>query len=155
MLKIQQAKPNPSGKDRLGRYAPPQQLAGEWIDIANIGSTQVSLSDLHVYHKAYRGSDWEWEEVVYLFSRLSSLPVGKIVRVHSGSNIHLSQLMSEDVHGADYHVFTGKNYVWNNNQADKPTIYNSALREFVDQAWYDTNPPEGIILKRRGDKLES
>lgn len=150
MLKTIKAKPNPSGKDRLRSIAPQQQLAGEWIDVQNDTSVSISLNNLRVYHLAYKSSIPEWEEVITLSG---VLPARKIVRIHSGGKIPLFQLLNIDRIGADYHVFTGRNYVWNNIQIDKPSIFNLNSKRWEDQTWYDKYPPEGIVLKRNNGKL--
>lgn len=150
MLQTTKAKPNPSGKDRSRFFTPQQQLAGEWIDIQNTGSLPISLNNLEVYHLAYKMTGTEWEKVIVLSGML---PAGKIVRIHSGREIPLLQLLEIDRIGAEYHIFTGKNYVWNNDQVDKPSIFNSQLKKWEDQTWYDKYPPEGIVLKRDNGKL--
>jgi hypothetical protein len=60
----------------------------------------------------------------------------------------------EDLAGADYHLFTGEDeYVWNNRQGDSPLLFVEATKTTIDKASYDSNPPEGVVLVRAGDKL--
>jgi len=155
MLRIIRAKPNPMGKDRFGRTLTSQtQLAGEWIDIRNEGNSVIHLNGLQVYHIAYKIEGDKWEKVIeFNFGEDDVLRSKEILRIHSGGKIPLSQLLDIDRIGADYHVFTGKNYVWNNDKTDKPSIWNPKTERWLDQTWYDAYPPEGVILKRNNGKL--
>ena len=151
ILKIIQAKPNPAGKDKSGNNViPAQQLAGEWIDIINENEESVSLNDLEVYHFVYKDNRNEWEKIIVF---TGSLPSKEVVRVHSGGKIPINQMLLIDRIGADYHVFTGKNYIWNNDRKDYPRIWNPYSKKWIDKTYYDKYPPEGVILKRKGDKL--
>lgn len=151
-ISISKAKPNPSGKDRIGRtLTPPAQLAGEWVDIKNTGTTAVSFANLELYHIAYTGlASSEWELVMGF---TGELPAGQTVRIHSGDKIPLAQMHPVDIAGADHHVFTGKNYVWNNDRIDKPSVWNKVTKAWVDQTVYSANPGEGRILTRVGTSL--
>lgn len=80
-----------------------------------------------------------------------NLGVGRTVRVHSGGNIPLYDMNAEDAQGADFHLFTGKNYIWNNDCGDTAGLWDGSA--WTDKAAYDPNPPEGVILRRVGDKL--
>jgi hypothetical protein len=153
-LTITQAKPNPFGKDRLGNYIPFSQLAGEWIDFKNTGDEVCPLSGVELHHIAYTSSypNGVWNKVMGFSGNLG---VEKIVRVHSGWKISLESISQEDLVGADYHLFTGSNYVWNNAQGDTPRLIlrqNGQIYE-LDKASYSTNPPEGRILVRNGTRL--
>lgn len=149
---ITKAKPNPSGKDRIGNLAPDAQIAGEWLDIQNNSHQSVSLSNIEIQHVAYSllYPNGIWENV---FSIDWIIPAGATLRIHSGGKTPLTQLSVVDRTGADYHAFTGKNYVWNNNRSDTPRIYDVVRRMTVDQATYAANPPEGKILHRVGTSL--
>lgn len=150
-LTITKAKPNPSGKDRVGRtLTPPAQLAGEWVDIKNTGTTAIAFGNLALYHIAYTGLTSQWELVTDFSGELAP---GKTVRVHSGGKIPLTEMHPVDVASADEHVFSGKNYVWNNSRIDKPSIWNKMTKTWVDQAEYGANPGEGRILTRVGSSL--
>lgn len=151
-LLITKAKPNPYGKDRVGRTLTPEaQLAGEWIDFKNISSAPVNLGNIRLYHKAYlNGGDWEWELVTDF---TGVLPVGEIIRVHSGGFLPTSQMNPVDQAGVDHYVFSGKNYVWNNSKTDSPYLWNQSEKKSVDITEYDAYPTEGRILNRMGDKL--
>jgi len=155
MLRVIRAKPNPAGKDRFGRSITPQvQLAGEWIDIKNEGSAGIHLNKLQVYHLAYKMGSSEWEIVIeFNFKDKDVLLAGHVLRVHSGGFIPVDQLLEIDRANANYHVFTGKNYLWNNDKVDKPSIWNPSLEKWIDQTWYDAYPPEGVVLKRNNGKL--
>lgn len=149
-LEIIKAKPNPAGKDRVGNLALQSQLAGEWVDIKNIGHSPVSLSNIQLYHWAYGQAENKWE-LVMDFS--GSLPPGEIMRVHSSGKIPLDQLSPIDRQGADYHLFSGSGYVWNNDKEDKPTLWDKREKEYVDKTFYDAYPGEGEILERVNNKL--
>ena len=81
-----------------------------------------------------------------------SLQPGKTVRVHSGSGPD-SVIREEDRKGADIHVFTDRDYVWNNKEGDTPALYNPVTHVTLDSASYDPNPPEGEVLFRSSGKL--
>lgn len=153
-LTIHQAKPNPSGKDRLGPTVPSTQLAGEWVDFKNTGDGSCSLTNVKLYHIAYTTSypNGIWEEVMGFNGVLG---VNKVIRVHSGGKVPLETLAPIDRSGADYHLFTGSGYIWNNDRSDSPRL---ALKNYgqineIDKATYDAYPPEGKILKRQGSLL--
>lgn len=151
-LTIIQAKPNPAGKDRTRLFTPQSQLSAEWVDFQNTGNKDYPMSDIILQHIAYKSGypNGLWETVE---SFTGSLPVGKVVRVHSGGEIPLQQLAPIDLVGADYHIFTGENYVWNNTRADSPRLINKATRTVVDETSYLPSPNEGHILRRQGNYL--
>jgi len=153
-LTITQAKPNPTGKDRLGSLVPSSQLASEWVDFKNTGDEDYPLDNIKLYNIAYTTArpNGVWEKVMGFNGVLD---VSKVVRVHSGGKISLTELFSIDRAGADYHLFTGNNYVWNNDKSDSPRL---ALKQSgqvyeVDKATYSAYLPEGKILKRVGNNL--
>ena len=153
-LTITQAKPNPTGKDRLGNLIPSSQLVGEWVDFKNTGDESYPLSNIKLQHIAYTISDPNgvWDKVMGFSGNLG---VGQVVRVHSGGEGPLESLSPEDFIGADYHLFTGNSYVWNNDKGDSPRLVlkqNGQTYE-VDKASYSTYPTEGKILKRLGNHL--
>ena len=154
-LTITQAKPNPSGKDRLGSYVPSSQLVGEWVDFKNTSDELCPLNNIELQHIAYTPSypNGVWDKVM-CFS--GNLGVGQVVRVHSGGKkIPLETLAPEDFIGANYHLFTGKNYVWNNNRSDSPRLVlkqNGQVFE-INKATYSAYLPEGKILRRVGGQL--
>lgn len=152
-LQIKSIKPNPTGKDRnRSGQVSSVQLAGEWADFQNVGTTPVDLSPINLWHRTYRpGQAPDWEKVLSLSG---SLQPGKTVRVHSGSGPE-GVLRDQDRRGADHHLFTGKSYVWNNQEGDTPTLHNKVTKVTLDSASYDPNPPEGDVLVRIGDKLVS
>lgn len=149
-LRIIRAKPNPRGKDRAGTYTPPVQLAAEWVDIQNDGNEPFPLEPIILCHLAYQPGCREpkWEKMTPF---TGTLQPGKIVRVHSGSAIPLTEMHPVDILGADHHIFTGRNYVWNNTCGDAPALWDGRMYE--DKAGYDPQPPEGVVLHRVGDKL--
>ena len=156
MSKLQtvRLKPNPSGKDRTrhgGTTA--TQLGGEWVDIQNVGTQAVSLDSVILHHVAYSadGRTCRWERVMTFKGVLQS---GKVFRLHSGSGPE-SVLRQEDILGADFHLFTGGNYIWNNDRGDCSALFIDGQSSPFDKACYATSPPEGVVLKRVGDTLVS
>jgi Lamin Tail Domain len=152
-LQITRIKPNPTGKDR-NRYGqtPAAQLAAEWVDFQNNGIASTDLGSVELWHRAYHHGQAPTRDKVTSFT--GALPAGKTVRVHSGSGPD-SVIRDEDRRGADYHVFTGRDYVWNNKEGDTPALYNPATKVTLDSASYDPDPPEGEVLVRSGGKLVS
>jgi len=149
-LFILKAKPNPAGKDKTPQgYASVQQLGGEWVDIKNIGDLPVNLGEIEFQHKAFSTiGTFTWKKVTGF---TGTLPVGQIVRVHSGSGPE-SKLLWADKQDVDYHVFTNRDqYVWNNAFGDSPRLIKG--HSCLDEASYGSNPPEGTILSRIGDWL--
>jgi len=149
---IIRAKPNPIGKDKFGNLSVQVQLAAEWIDIANKGIDPLQINNLRLYHMTF--SEYcvklNYEQVLSFKGILKS---GEVIRIHSGGVLPLNQLYAEDIRGADYHLFTGKNYIWNNRCGDSPTLYNYITETIIDKADYFANPPEGKILVRVGNLL--
>jgi hypothetical protein len=83
-LQITQIKPNPTGKDR-NRQGQTQaaQLAAEWVDFKNDGTSPFDLSPVELWHRAYHvGQAPSWEKIT---SFKGTLQPGKTIRVHSGS----------------------------------------------------------------------
>lgn len=151
-ITVTQAKPNPYGKDRIGRLTPSSQLLAEWVDITNIGTYDCNLENLILQHVAYTK---EYPNGVYssIMNFKGILPSGKTIRIHSGHKTDESNMNPEDRNGADYHLFTGEDYVWNNIRNDTARIKDVSIGQGIDAAEYIAPPPEGIILKRRGDML--
>jgi hypothetical protein len=149
-LKTVRLKPNPSGKDR-NRFggASAAQLGGEWADIQNVGSQAVDLTGVSLHHIAYHPNGTSrWEQVMAFNGALSP---GKIMRIHAGRGPE-SALRQEDLMGADHHLFSHGNYVWNNDKSDCAGIFERES-SLVDKACYAANPPEGAVLQRVGDSL--
>lgn len=153
-LLITKAKPNPFGKDRstfLSQLL--SQLPAEWIDFQNVGTQGVKLDNIALYHQTF-DAFCRFLSFAPLLHVNGTLQPGEIVRVHSGHQIPIAQLSYEDRLGADYHLFINfGNYVWNNSCGDKAGLWDEFLKQWVDTAFYDPNPPEGAILRRIGNKL--
>ena len=153
-IQINQAKPNPSGKDRSRYSTPNSQLNAEWVDIKNIGDENYPLNGIKLQHIAYGmyGTS-EWHDVIRFNI---SLAPNEVVRVHSGEKVSTETLPLIDREGADHHLFTKDNkYVWNNDKSDSPRLVLDSgwSTTEIDKATYDAYPPEGKILKRVGEKL--
>lgn len=149
-LRIVRAKPNPSGKDRYRGVPPPAQLGGEWVDLSNAGNEPFPLGEITLYHIAYQPSckNGRWDP---LSNFRGSLSRGQIIRIHSGWQLPTSEMHPEDARGADYHLFTNRGYVWNNDCSDTAALSRNGT--WLDSATYDPYPPEGRILIRLGDRL--
>jgi hypothetical protein len=149
-LRVIRSKPNPLGKDRYRSFTPPTQLNGEWVDILNDGDVAYPMGNIGLHDIAFKPGckDPEWREY---FTFQGSLAVGKVVRIHAGHQPAV--LPPIDANGADVHLYTGKNYVLNNDCGDTIALWDRVARYWEDKASYDPWPPEGAILKRQGDKL--
>ena len=149
-LQTVRLKPNPAGKDRT-RWggASAAQLGGEWADIENRGSHGADLQGVGLFHVAYKADGSSQWELVMSFKGV--LQPGQVMRIHAGAGPE-SALRAEDKAGAHIHLFTGGNYVWNNDKGDCAGLFlNSATQ--LDKACYAANPPEGVVLNRVGDSL--
>jgi hypothetical protein len=105
-----------------------------------------------LYHVAYSGAtdNGTWEKIMGFTGNLGA---DKVMRVHSGSGPE-SALSEADKQGADHHVFTKRdNYVWNNDRGDCSALQKDGESEKFDQCWYDSKPPEGVILVRVNNKF--
>lgn len=151
-LLIYKAKPNPIGKDRIHNIIPALQLAGEWIDIYNPSMFGVSLTQVELQHVAYTLAypNGVWEKV---FFTNWTLPSRSILRIHSGGQVPIEQLPLVDTAGANYHAFTGKGYVWNNDKNDYPRLINTLNKNIIDRTSYKAPVLGGRILVRKGDSL--
>lgn len=150
-IRTNQLKPNPAGKDRTRSGASETQFAAEWVDIKNTGRIDVDLNGVTLFHKAFkRDGTFEWEVVRRL---TGTLPAGKVLRIHSGKGPY-NVVRDEDKAGSDYYFFTEESrYIWNNDRGDTSLLWEPASKTTIDEAAYDSNPPEGVILQRVGDKL--
>ncbi len=153
-LKIIKAKPNPAGKDRVRNvFTPKSQLAGEWVDIQNISSEPVNLTGVSLQHFAYTlpfSQTGKWKRVIRFNGVLKP---SEVIRVHSGKQIPLSQMNPIDSVGANYHLFSNQDYVWNNKRSDHPALWYEPTKQWIDKATYNPFPIEGKILIRNMDRL--
>lgn len=149
-LRTVRLKPNPSGKDRT-RWggASATQLGGEWADIENQGSQGFDLQGVGLHHVAYKSDGSSQWDLVISFQGV--LQPGQVMRIHAGAGPE-SVLLAQDRNGADIHLFTGGNYVWNNDKGDCAGLIKNSTTQ-LDKACYAANPPEGVILKRVGEGL--
>ena len=152
-LQTVRMKPNPAGKDRTRYGASAAQLAAEWVDIKNVSDVAVNINGVRLCHIAYSDSypNGRWELIT---SFTGTLQPGKVIRVHSGEAKNANQIRSEDLAGADFHLFTGRDaYVWNNDRGDSSSLWTADDNQPFDKASYPTPPAEGAILTRVGDTL--
>lgn len=158
-LQIIQAKPNPFGKDKTGSgQSKPEQLLGEWVDVKNVGTEPITFSSMTLNHTLFdsRCQSTNRTENYWSGGGEQLLP-GQVIRVHTGK-ISDKHLMAEaDRAGVDWHGYANRdNFVLNNRCGDRvfvtwPDAYG---RPASDAAYYRPNPPEGAVLRRRGDVLE-
>ena len=154
-IRITKLKPNPVGKDRSA-VGPlnPSQLAAEWVDIYNFGTSTVNPLGVELNNKAYSAAHPQgtWKSALNLPYLL--LAPGQTLRVHAGQDRGLGLIRAEDLFGAEHHAFTGRDqYVWNNKEGDTAGLWGLRQMNWIDTASYDPSPPEGVVLIRAGDKL--
>ncbi len=156
---VYRAKPNPAGKDRVSGYPQQQQLLGEWVDLQNTGDASVNLSMLNLCHVQFSNQGVpEDKPTIYWTGKYEEvLKPGQILRVHTGKSAYASSMAYNDTQGVHLHAFAEKgNFVLNNNYGDVISVWwkdKDGNWRKEDAAGYDPNPPEGVILKRAGDKL--
>lgn len=82
------------------------------------------MKGIKVQHVAYSGNSPHWSDA-YIFQSVQVLPAlalvlkpGEILRIHSGGFLPIAELLSVDREGANYHKFTGKNYILDNKRVD-------------------------------------
>lgn len=156
---IYRAKPNPAGKDRVSGYPQQQQLLGEWVDLQNTGDAAVNLSTLNLCHVQFSNQGVpEDKPTIYWTGKYGEvLNPGQVLRVHTGKSEHAGSMAYNDAQGVHLHAFAEKgNFVLNNNYGDVISVWwkgQDGKWNKEDAAGYDPNPPEGVILKRVGDKL--
>ena len=149
-LSVVQAKPNPRGKDRLRGLPTEQMLREEWIDIQNTGNEIFHINSVVLYHLVYTQNRTSSENrQMFNFSNYSTLAVGGIVRIHTGSWCLPHQLAYEDREGVNDHLFVGSaNYLWNNDGDMATLVQNVGNHSIViDQASYTGRVREGILVR--------
>jgi hypothetical protein len=158
-LQIIQAKPNPLGKDKTGSgQSKPEQLLGEWVDVKNIGTESIQFSSMTFNHTLFdsRCQSTNRTEKYWSGGPEQLLP-GQVIRVHTG-NISDKHLTAEaDRAGVDWHGYANRdNFVLNNRCGDRifVTWPDANGRAASDVTYYRPNPPEGAVLRRRGEVLE-
>jgi hypothetical protein len=157
-LQIYRAKPNPAGKDRSVHGPKPEQLIAEWADIKNTGNETISFGSVDLHHTKFgrtcaeiHGSESYWKGASNEFAP------GQVLRVHTGSRRYENLLSEEDKGSVDWRAFAERsNFVLNNVCGDMISVFwvNEFKQWIHDSASYDPNPPEGVILYRRGSKLQ-
>ncbi|MCB1103357.1 MAG: hypothetical protein H7A44_08120 [Opitutaceae bacterium] len=159
-LTVTRAKPNPAGRDRANGRSLPAQLLGEWVDITNTATTAISLGGSGLTHREYdaQGQLKQESTVYWQGSARQVLQPGQVLRVHTGRESDRAAMSYQDSVGAHYHAFAESyNFVLNNAQGDEPSIWakdrNDRWSIRIDGAWYSPYPPEGIALRRMGDRL--
>lgn len=157
-IQIYRAKPNPTGKDKVKNHPIPSQLLAEWVDLSNVGDTGVKFSTLNLAHSEFApGCQIKPNPTLYWKgdSDLVLMP-NQIVRVHTGYYSQSHLMHPDDKSGVHYHAFAERgNFVLNNDCGDVISVWWKSANEWHrdDYAGYASNPPEGQILYRNGDKL--
>ncbi|OGI43183.1 MAG: hypothetical protein A2593_00185 [Candidatus Moranbacteria bacterium RIFOXYD1_FULL_44_9] len=152
-LYVVRGKVNPIGKDRRGLLTPPKQLHAEWVDVKNTSGVNLQMLGTKIADHTFNGlCNYQGKRIVYAFPNWI-MPAGTTVRIHSGDTVPVNLLPPQDRDGADWHAFTGRDYVWNNVCGDTVEIVTGDLNVLLDKASYDPRPKEGAILVRLGNKL--
>lgn len=155
-LQTVRMKPNPAGKDRTRYGASAAQLAAEWVDIKNVSDVSIDITGVRLFHIAYSDTypNGRWE-LVMCFSK-GVLQKGQVIRIHAGETQNATQIRAEDLMGADFHLFSGRDaYVWNNDRGDCSSLWTANGTGPFDKACYSLAPAEGATLTRVGDSLVS
>lgn len=137
---ITQAHPNPVGKDKPAHQgATNDKLNQEWVEFKNIKTADAPLEQLSLRHRTF-DSRCQATGTDLLMTLKGILKSGYSIRVHTGSGTAYQD-------GTLWHLFAGKNnFVWNNKCGD--TVILMLAGNVNDQASYDSNPAEGVVLKR-------
>jgi hypothetical protein len=158
-IEVHRAKPNPLGKDKNRNHPIASQLLGEWVDLKNIGSRGVDLSQIHLANALFgqacaitKRYQIYWNDS----TGLSLLP-GEIVRVHTGRSADIGSMAAADFRGVHKHTYAESGvFVLNNACSDILSVwYKDTAGQWQkdDETSYDPRPGEGQILVRHGDKL--
>jgi hypothetical protein len=147
-LYVTRAHPNPIGKDKL-RWDPPsnEKLNEEWVEFRNITVSKLQLAGVSLHDNTYDSNCSSTGER-QLTPFTGELESGGSVCVHTGAG---QNSFDGDVH----HLYLGRqNFVWNNRCGDRVVLRVNG--DLLDWAYYDPNPPEGGVLRRREgtNKLE-
>lgn len=159
-MQIENAKPNPAGRDIAGHRPLPAQLLGEWVGLRNNENKTVSLNRVVLTNEHF-DAFCRKTAVNQIFWRGTgvSLQPGQTLRVHNGFRADMNLMSPEDWVGADLHVFCERGqFVLNNKCGDKIGLWlsvpgNPDSWSCLDSLSYDPNPREGCILKRVAGKL--
>lgn len=141
---IQQAQPNPPGRDRVATgKATVAQLNAEWLELH--ATSAVNLTGMTLSHLTFdREGRVTGTEVVVPFSA-GTLTAGQRLRLHTGPG-------ANGWNGGTFHMYLGRDwYIWNNRCGDRATIMQGATT--VDTAGYAPRPPEGLLVRRSGTDL--
>jgi hypothetical protein len=152
------AKPNPRGREELHGKPLLEALLGEFTDIQNKGTSDVSTEDVILQdttfdHKGHPNP----KPVTYWKGRRDIvIPAGKILRVHGGHEADAAKMRPEDRAGADVHAYREKDtFVLNDKEGDHLYVDIESTNGLihVDDASYRPHPPKGQRLVRKGDLL--
>jgi hypothetical protein len=161
-LRIYQAKPNPTGRDREDRtdrnLTRPELLLGEWVDIENNGIELITFSRIQLHHTLFnelcqtRGQT----EKYWSAEGTGLLKPGQILRVHTGRHQDKSLMSEVDEEDADWHAYAERaDFVLNNRCGEiiVLTWQDEEGREYKDVASYAPHPPADVILIRSENQL--
>lgn len=158
-LQIIQAKPNPFGKDKTSSgQSKPEQLLGEWVDVKNIGTEPIQFSSMTLNHTLFDSRcQTNNQTEKYWWGGNEQLLPGQVIRVHTGKLSDKHLMAEADRVGVDWHGYANReNFVLNNRCGDRifVTWPDANGRTASDVTYYRPDPPEGAVLRRRGDVLE-
>ncbi|MFL6281544.1 MAG: hypothetical protein ACJ74Q_00085 [Pyrinomonadaceae bacterium] len=133
-------------------------MLGEWVEVKNICTESISFSSMTLNHTLFdsRCQSTNRTENYWSGGPEQLLP-GQVIRVHTGklSDKHLTA--EADRAGVDWHGYANRdNFVLNNCCGDRiyVTWPDANGRAASDVTYYRPNPPEGVVLRRRGEVLE-
>jgi hypothetical protein len=158
-LQIIQAKPNPFGKDKTSSgQSKPEQLLGEWVDVKNFGTEPIQFSTMTLSHTLFDDKCQTANQTEkYWTGGTEQLLPGQVIRIHTGKLSDRHLMAEVDKVGVDWHGYANRsNFVLNNRCGDRLFIAwpGTNGKTTTDATYYRPNPPEGGILRRRGDVLE-
>lgn len=144
-LIITSAQPNPPGRDaaRPG-VTSNAKLNEEWVEFTaqrDRALIEDQLSHLTFNNYCQRSG----QESIFRFGSVHLMARHR-VRVHTGSGTGYRD-------GNLLHVYARRSwFVWNNACGDRATLSYSGT--VIDSAYYDPNPPEGVLVRQPGtDRL--
>jgi hypothetical protein len=143
-LTITRLLPNPAGKDRTpSNQVTNAQLNGEWVQFKNASGKNLSINGVSVTHRTFGyGCAVHGEDQLTTFNGV--LPAGHSIRLHTGRGESSDDPQDSTLR----HLFLNRgNFVWNNICGDRATLRVSSGGQ-IDSAYYDRNPPEGVVLER-------
>ena len=143
-LIITSAQPNPPGKDSARSTTTNAKLNEEWVEFT--AERDRALIEDELSHLTFNNyCQRTGQERILQFASVQ-IKAGQRVRVHTGSGTAYWD-------GNTLHVYAGRSwFAWNNRCGDRATL--SYKGTVIDSAYYEPNPPEGVLVRQPGtDRL--